>query len=101
MFRLREPEGMGRHPAWTPDGQYILFWKRFGVDKQNPTREAELWRIPSEGGEPRKTQLTAEYPFFASISVHPDGRRIAYSAGNSHFEIWVLKNLLPKPSASN
>ncbi len=36
----------------------------------------ELYRIPTEGGEPQKL---LEMEGLSSISVHPDGRRIAFA----------------------
>jgi Tol biopolymer transport system component len=74
--------------AWTPDGRYLLFGKRppaFGT--------AELWRIPSQGGEPQSLGLAMTG--LRHLSVHPDGRRIAFSAGEFKSEVWVMENFLP------
>jgi hypothetical protein len=30
------------------------------------------------------------------VSIHPDGRRIAFNAGFKRGEQWVMENLLPK-----
>jgi Tol biopolymer transport system component len=72
---------------WTPDGSQLLF-----------RQGSELWRIPAEGGEPRRLGLTSHTGGFssgASLSVHPDGRRIAFSSGEQNIEVWVLENFLP------
>ena len=31
------------------------------------------------------------------LSLHPDGRRLAYAAGQSEAEVWVMENFLPEP----
>lgn len=73
--------------AWTPDGKEIIFVKS---EKQ----KCELWRIPVEGGEPQKVDLTMER--MRRLRIHPDGRRIAFIAGKSVTEIWVMENFLPE-----
>lgn len=73
--------------AWTPDGKEIIFVKS---EKQN----CELWKIPVEGGEPQKVDLTMER--MRRLRIHPDGRRIVFIAGKSINEIWVMENFLPE-----
>ncbi len=78
-------------PAWTADGQYILFPKR----RPDPDFRWDLWRISVDGGEPEKTGIVMVYP--RHFSAHPDGRRIAfYSLGfeMKHPEVWVMENFL-------
>jgi hypothetical protein len=31
------------------------------------------------------------------ISIHPDGRQIAFNARFQHSEYWVMENLIPNP----
>jgi hypothetical protein len=38
--------------------------------------------------------------FIRHVRVHPDGRRIAFTAGGVKLEIWVLENFLPKPEVA-
>lgn len=76
--------------AWTPDGQNVLFVRPTSPDGS----KTELWLIPIQGGEPRKLELTDEN--MHDLSVHPDGRHIAFTAGQTKSEIWVMKNFLPK-----
>jgi hypothetical protein len=52
-----------------------------------------VWRIPAEGGEPQKTELAMEG--LRSLRFHPDGKRIAFSAGRQQYEVWVMENFLP------
>ncbi len=83
-------EGTGL--VWTPDGRYLLFGKR----KDGAT---ELWRIPVEGGGPQSLGLTMEK--IEHLSIHPDGRRIAFTGpGSGHNGVWVMENFLPESTAS-
>jgi Tol biopolymer transport system component len=72
-----------RELTWSPDGRFVLFTKSHG----------ELWQIPAAGGTPEK--LAANLLFINSISIHPDGRRIAVSQGSAKYEIWVMENIAP------
>ena len=75
--------------AWAPDGQGVLFVKQ--PDQKN--QKTELWLAPVQGGEPRKLDLEAQG--IREVRVHPDGRRIAYTAGGDRSDVWVLENFLP------
>ena len=44
----------GRLPAWSPDGQHIVFVHFARPVKIGLERGAELWIVPVKGGEPRK-----------------------------------------------
>ena len=69
--------------AWTPDSQNILV-----------SILRRLWVVPADGGEPKALNLTGreiQDPVFS-----PDGRQIAFTAGGSKGELWVVENLLPQ-----
>ncbi len=73
-----------------PDGRHLLFSKG---RRQN----MELWRIPVDGGEPEKLGLAMVGLGLSGLSVHPDGKRIAFSAGGGAgptVELWVIENFL-------
>lgn len=71
--------------AWTPDGQNILFM-----------RGNALWRIPAEGGEPRKLWTWEKKPLsIDDIRVHPDGQNVALGVTEPRNEVWVMENFLP------
>ena len=72
---------------WTPDGKHILFVR---YDDERETRA--LWKIPAAGGEPQKL-LERDDAVQWSVRLHPDGRRIAFDAGQSKGEIWVMENV--------
>lgn len=77
--------------AWTPDSRHIIYAPPAG---QKP--KFELWRISAEGGEPQGLGLTMEGLLPYGLSVHPDGQRIAFTAGTLvREEVWVLENFLP------
>lgn len=68
---------------WTPDGKYLVF-----------AGGGQLWRIPAEGGEPQALGLKP-HKGSTTLSVHPDGRRIAFTAGDPSKEVWVMENFWP------
>ena len=72
---------------WTPDGRYLLFSRRNG-----------LWRIPPSGGTPQRLDVPRPAP--AGLSVHPDGRRLAFTTVEQKLEMWVMENFLPAVEAS-
>jgi Tol biopolymer transport system component len=76
--------------AWAPDGLSLLF----GTQTSPGGLKTELWLISVQGGEPRKLELTAEN--MRDLSVHPDGRHVAFTAGQRRSEVWVMENFLPK-----
>ncbi len=79
--------------AWAPDGLSLLF-----TGKPSPRgSRTELWRVPVQGGEPRKLDLTAAH--IRDLRLHPDGRHIAYTAGKDRLEVWALSNFLPAAEA--
>lgn len=77
--------------AWTPDSRYLAFSKVQGPLPQKS--KSELWRIPAEGGVPEKLGLNMD--FLHGIHFHPDGQRIAFTAGLPKSEVWVMENFLP------
>jgi len=79
-------------PAWMPDGD--LLFGRGRVEGQGP--RFELWKASTAGGEPERLGLSMEGSVLYGLSVHPNGRRVAFTAGHfGSLETWVLNNLLP------
>jgi Tol biopolymer transport system component len=75
--------------AWAPDGRSMLF-----ANPSSPrSSKTDLWQIPVHGGKPRKLELTAEN--MRDLSIHPNGRHIAFTAGQLKSEVWVMENFLP------
>ena len=76
-------------PQWTPDGRAVI------VRKRAPN---ELWFVPM-AGEPRKLDVDVrEWSFGAvgQMSIHPDGRQVAFLSGTLSSEVMVLENFLPR-----
>jgi Tol biopolymer transport system component len=95
LLKLQEPESIPDVGGltWTPDGREVIFAKD-SLQEQT----TELWRISAEGGEPQKLGLAMKG--LRNLRFHPDGRRIAFSAGTPFSaEVWVMENFLPKTEA--
>jgi Tol biopolymer transport system component len=77
---------------WSRDGRYLLYGKR--QDAQS--KMIDVWRIPVEGGESQKLELSMT--LLMHMRAHPDGRHIAFTASvrPEKRELWVMKNFLPK-----
>ena len=96
LLRVEAPElikgGMWEDGlAWAADGRHVLFGK-FRVDDQEQI--VEWWRIPVEGGEAQKIGLAMAN--LRDVRVHPDGQRIAFTAGKFINEVWVMEHFLPE-----
>jgi Tol biopolymer transport system component len=77
--------------CWTPDGKGILFLK--DVSK-GTVKKSELCFMPAEGGELQSLGLTLDGSP-SVVSLHPDGRRLAFSVRKPSAEVWVMENFLP------
>jgi hypothetical protein len=95
LLRLREPEWIVLH-GWTGDGLSLLVtrWSG-GRDASGNSPIRTLWRVPITGGAPVSTGLAMEG--LRDISLHPDGRQIAFNARFKRSESWVMENLIPNP----
>jgi len=71
--------------AWSRDGKHLLYSVR---------GDPRLWRIGVDGGPPERTGLSGDGTP-AHLSVHPDGRRIAFDLGSGGAEVWVMESFLP------
>jgi len=78
-------------PLWTPDGRSVIFVK--GARGKPSRQGTQLWRIPAEGGEPTRLDVTIDKLW--RLRLHPDGRRIAFETYGIKSELWVLENFLP------
>jgi Tol biopolymer transport system component len=59
----------------------------------------ELWSIPTGGGEPQPSGLVRSGMY--SLSLRPDGGRMAFSSGEAVGEsVWAIRNLLPAAPAA-
>lgn len=86
---------------WSSDGRYIVFSKIRTEESQEVgplSGPWQLWRVPANGG--RSENLGLECRRFRSLSVHPDGHRIAFfsygTEGQEPPSFWLVENFLPK-----
>jgi Tol biopolymer transport system component len=90
IFEVAEPGRVTNLLEWLPDSLRLLVSK-----VENGA--ASGWIVPIEGGAP--TRLDPGLPRDALTSdrlrVHPDGKRIAFDAGASSYEVSALENFLP------
>ena len=87
IYKVDKPRSILRFPFWTSDGKQILCGVRL-QDKLEPVL------VPVDGGEPQK--FAVPMSGITDLSFHPDGQRVAFSAGRSQSEVWVMENFLPK-----
>jgi Tol biopolymer transport system component len=71
--------------TWSPDGKWILFEKR--IEDMN----FDLYKIPSDGGEPVAMNIRGQRPEFS-----PTGARVVYSRTvDWGYEYWLAENVIP------
>lgn len=88
VLRAAHPQVLMGKPAWAPDGSGLMlntFW--------NDGERRETWWVPLNGGPHKVLDLPGHS--WSWIRVHPDGKRVAYHAGEMKSEVWVLENFLP------
>ena len=78
--------------VWAPDARYLYF---SDTTDDNNWATVELWRVPIAGGKPQKVGISMAGNL-SGLSMHPDGRRIAFQAPRVAPGTWVLENFLPK-----
>lgn len=91
---LRPPAGISSftYTRWSSDSQKVHVVTR---GKGHPT---EFWSIPIDGSAPTKVDISPLMPQ-AGFSVHPDGKQVVFtSVSYEPDEVWMLENLLPKPT---
>lgn len=88
LLRVAHDGAFDHDFCWTADGRFLLWSRHRGA-------KGELWRIAVESGESKPLGLTMEG--LSEVRAHPDGRRIAFAAGEFHAEIWAMEHFLPPP----
>ncbi|MBI4473287.1 MAG: PD40 domain-containing protein [Acidobacteria bacterium] len=86
--------------AWTAGDKHILFAQSASpaVNGAGVSSIGELWRVAPDRGKVEKLDLAMER--LEQIRLHPDGKRIAFTAGTWKAELWVLENFLPEAKGS-
>ena len=103
VLRVRDPAGTVRELLradapdglmlmdWAPDSRAVYVVRNFAGRPGGPPARGELWRVPIDGSEPVATGLSA--PELRGVSIHPDGRTVAYVTGLPTWEIWALEGI--------
>ncbi len=88
LLRTTGPEWL-QMMDWAPDGRsvYVVRNGRQGAQSGH----GELWRVPIDGSAPVPTGLSAFG--LRGVSVHPDGKTVAYTAGFPTWEIWAMEGI--------
>jgi Tol biopolymer transport system component len=76
--------------ALSPDGKYIYFSSL--SDDYKIGLKSILYRIPSNGGTPENLWQSKVY-FIAGMSIHPDGKKMAFSTFETGSDLRVIENL--------
>jgi Tol biopolymer transport system component len=80
--------------AWTPDSQQLLFTV---AGQQQPHR---LMRIHATGGEAVDMGIPIHgFPQVNRVVLSPDGTRVAYTAGTTGVEVWMMERFLPQQTS--
>lgn len=99
IVRVDEPDSIPGSGGinWTLDGRHLLFVRASGPMELDRT----VWKVAVADGATQKTELTGKS--LRDLHLHPDGRRLAFTAGEGADELWVIENLLApsRPSATS
>lgn len=100
LFRVKAPE-FAVVQMWTPDSQEVLF-TRFRQGQDALKDPHQLWTVSASGGEPRDTGVRIPgFTNFYPTALSSDGRRLAYTVGQTAAELWSMEKFLPDvPGAS-
>ena len=89
ILRVNQPQSLQSNlVAWSGDGRAVIV-------RRQSAAGSELLLVPVSGASPVKLEVDASEITVPTISVHPDGKQLAYTAGGDSTEVWVLENFLP------
>ena len=100
VLRVRRPDGSIREllreravslMSWAPDGDAVYVVRHLSAANATPTVPDQLWRVPLDGSAPTFTGVRA--PSLRGVSMHPDGRTVAYVTGLPTWEIWAMEGI--------
>lgn len=97
LYKAVRPERLSTSfpVEWTPGGGHVLVART--LDARGFPR-LEVLRVPVDGGAAQPIGLARGGIW--RVSVHPDGRQIAFDAQENRFEVWVMENFLPSLTAA-
>jgi TolB protein len=77
-----------RAPAWSPDGEHIVFMARIGTRGANIGQKFEICIMNADGTN--LVRLTDNALFDATPTWSPDGQKIVFHRTNPPIEIWTV-----------
>jgi Tol biopolymer transport system component/tRNA A-37 threonylcarbamoyl transferase component Bud32 len=86
---VRAREGNLRFQDWSRDSQRILCTR----SHDDNDASLSLWEYPIDRDAPRPLDLTL--PRLRDVAMHPDGHRIAFTAGTVAWELCVVDHAVP------
>jgi len=92
VWRFEQPDWNPAPLDWSPDARHLYVFRLTSRGSL-----CSLWRVSVEGGQAEDLGVAIREP--RGLSVHPDGRQIAFSAGQRHREVWLMENFLPKTAS--
>ncbi len=72
--------------AWSPDASLLL-----AACASTPNDPVTLWIVPVDAGSP--TRIALDVPRITDLSVRPDGRELAFTAGNPPPKFYLLRGI--------
>jgi len=83
--------------AWTPDSHHVIY-----AASRRGDRRVELMRVSIDDGATEDLGLVLEGGWAYGLSVHPDGKQVAFTAGSPpREEVWALEDFLPLLEGTN
>ena len=86
LLRTSAPEMLWTQ-TWDRDGQAVLV-TRWNASKPFDAQRPQLWRVQSDTGS--ASPLPLALAGLSEVRLHPDGLRMAFTAGAPHSEFWMM-----------
>lgn len=86
--------------TWTPDGKRLVYNLQRESSDGGMSGSRELWVVAVDSGE--NLQIKLPHQRVMHPSIHPDGRKIVFQAGDwEGHEVWVMEGMMDKSLALN
>lgn len=84
LLHVANASTAGNFAAWTPDSRAVLTWV--------PGDRPHLWLVSVSDRRTRRIDFGAGFERVSHVRIHPDGRQVAFVAGNDKSEVWSIDN---------